>query len=276
MLHATGAFRGAGGLDLFYQRWRSVEAPVAALILVHGFGEHSGRYTNVVDRLAPCGYAIYSFDLRGHGRSPGPRGHINTWAEFRQDVAAFVRLVTQLESACPMFLMGHSLGGLIVLDYVIRSPGGLRGVIASGPVLGEVGLSPLLFALSRVVSRVWPGFSMDTRLDASAISRDPKVVQAYRDDPLVHGLGSARLGTETTAARKWVLAHAGDLRLPFLLIQGGADRLVDPRGSQAFFERVASTDKEYRVYEDACHEVHNDICAPQMLADLERWLEQHP
>lgn len=275
MRQASGTFRSAVDTELFYQCWQPAGEAVASLAIVHGFGEHSGRYMNVVNHLVPRGYAVYGFDLRGHGRSPGQRGHITAWADYRQDVAAFLRMVAQSGVASTLFLMGHSMGGLIVLDYALRSPDGLRGVIASGPPLGEIGVSPLMVTLSQVLARVWPAFSMDTRLDATAISRIPDVVQAYRKDPLVHSMGSARLGTEMSATRAWVNAHVRELRLPLLLIQGSADRLVDPRAGRHFFDFVPNADKERLVYEGACHEVHNDSCAAQMLADLERWLEQH-
>jgi alpha-beta hydrolase superfamily lysophospholipase len=275
MEHREGTFQGAGGLELYYQRWRPEEGARAALAIVHGFGEHSGRYTNVMNHLVGRGYAIYGFDHRGHGRSPGQRGYINEWGEFREDVRAFLRMVSEGEPGRPLFLMGHSLGGLIVLEYALRHPEGLRGVIASGPALGQVGISPILLTLSRILSRVWPRLSLDTRLDATAISRDPTVVRAYQEDPLVHSKGTARLGTEMSEAIEWVQAHAADLRLPLLILQGEADRLVPPEASRAFFEKVTFPDKEWRGYEGGYHEPHNDIIRDQALSDLAGWLERH-
>ncbi|HIE38300.1 MAG TPA: alpha/beta hydrolase [Anaerolineales bacterium] len=275
MEHSEGTFQGAGGLELYYQRWRPEREPRAVLAIVHGFGEHSGRYTNVVNHLVGQGYAIYGFDHRGHGQSPGQRGYIHEWGEFREDVRAFLRMVGEGESGRPLFLMGHSLGGLIVLEYALRHPEGLRGVIASGPALGQVGISPILLSLSRILSRVWPRLSMDTGLDATAISRDPAVVRAYQEDPLVHSKGTPRLGTEMTKAIEWVQAHAADLRLPLLILQGEADRLVPPEAGRAFFEKVTFPDKEWRGYEGGYHEPHNDITRDQALSDLTGWLERH-
>lgn len=275
MEQREGTFRGAGALELFYQRWRPAGEPRAALAIVHGFGEHSGRYMNVVNHLVPRGYAVYGFDLRGHGRSPGQRGYINTWAEYREDTQSFLRLVAEQEPNRPLFLMGHSMGGLIVLEYVLHHPEGLKGVIASAPVLGQAGVSPILFFLSRVLSRVYPRFSLSTGLDATTISRDPAVVKAYQIDPLVHSLATPRLGTEITAAQEWTLAHAGDLRVPFLLFFGTADRLVPPDNTRQFYNRVTFSNKHKIEYEGAYHETHNDIIYPQVMADLERWLEAH-
>lgn len=275
MEHWHSTFEGTGGLQLFVQRWRPEGGSRATLAIVHGFGEHSGRYANVVEYLVPKGYTVYGYDLRGHGRSPGQRGYINRWEEFREDTRAFLALVTREEPDRPLFLMGHSLGGLIVLDYAIRYPEGLRGVIASGPALAQTTASPLLMLLSRVLSRLWPRFSLDTHLDATAISRDPAVVEAYRNDPLVHSLGTARLGTEMTATMDWVNAHAANLRVPLLILHGGADRLVPADASRAFFEQVALEDKERHEYEGGYHEPHNDLGKEQALADLEAWLERH-
>jgi alpha-beta hydrolase superfamily lysophospholipase len=274
MQHAEGTFRGCGDIQLIYQSWCPEGRPRAVLAITHGFGEHCGRYGNVVNALVPRGYAVYGFDLRGHGGSPGSRGHVSRWSEHREDTRAFVGMVAREEAGLPLFLMGHSLGGLIVLEYVLHEPDGLAGVIASGPLLGDTGVSPVLFALSRILSRVWPSFSMDTKLDATMISRDPAVVQAYRGDPLVHSIGSARMGTEMMTARLWTQTHAADLRLPFLMVQGSADRLTLPEAGRTFFERVSSSDKEYRLYADAYHEVHNDLCHEQELADIAAWLDR--
>jgi len=275
MDHLEGTFQGFGGLELYYQRWRPEGEPKAVLAIVHGFGEHSGRYDNVVNWLVPKGYAIYAFDLRGHGRSPGQRSYINRWAEYREDVRAFLTFVQEQEPGRPLFLMGHSMGGLIVLEYTLHYPEGLQGVIGSGPALAQTGVSPLLMALGRFLSRIWPRFTLETNLDATTISRDPAVVEAYVNDPLVHSVATARLGEEMSKAMAWVNDHAADLRVPLLILQGGADRLVSPEASRAFFERVASEDKTFHEYEGYYHEPHNDVGKERPLADLEAWLEEH-
>lgn len=275
MHHDESTFKGAGGLELYYQRWRPDPVPKAALVIVHGFGEHGGRYLNVVNRLVPNRYAIYALDHRGHGRSPGQRSYINRWAEYRDDVQAFLKLVHKEEPDIPLFLMGHSMGGLIVLEYVLHQPEGLRGVIASGPALAQVGISPFLLTLSRILSRVWPRFTMDTKLDATAISRDKAVVDVYLNDPLVHSVGTARLGAEMNAAMEWTNAHATELQVPLLILQGGADRLVPPEASRAFFEQVALIDKVRHEYDGFYHEPHNDVGWEKPLGDLEEWLERH-
>lgn len=277
MGHDEDTFRGFGGVELFEQRWLPDTAtPRAVVAIVHGFGEHSGRYTNIVNRLVPAGYAIYALDLRGHGRSAGQRGHVDRWAEFLEDVGAFVRRVGEREVGRTFFLMGHSMGGLIVLEYAEKHPEGLRGVVASGPLLAQPGISPLKLALGRMISRVYPRFSLNAGLDVTAISRDPAVVEAYRKDPLVHDRGTARLSTELAAAQVRTLAGAAGWTLPLLIIHGAADRLVPASGSREFFERVpAGVDKERDEIPDGAHEPHNDMGQQQALDLLQGWLDRH-
>ncbi len=273
--HEEGTCRGFGSLELYYQSWRPAASPRGTVAILHGFGEHSGRYLNVVNGLVPGGYAVYGFDLRGHGRSPGQRGYISDWSEFREDTRAFVNMLGRNDPSTPVFLMGHSLGGLIALDYALRSPDGLQGVVASSPLLAQPGISPILIALSRGLSRVLPRFSLNTGLDASRLSRNPQVVDAYRQDPLVHSLGTPRLGTEITATQQWSLAHAAEFKLPLLMILGSEDRLAPPQAGREFFRRVTIADKEMHEYADAYHECHNDIIYEQTIADLKHWLDAH-
>ena len=270
------AFEGARGLTLYYQAWRpAAPPPRASVVVVHGFGEHAGRYRHVAERLARRGYAVYAPDHRGHGRSPGPRGHINSWAEFREDVRAMVRLVREREAELPVFLLGHSMGGLIVLEYALHHPETLHGVVASGPLLGTPGVSRVLRVMGRAASRVLPRLSMDTRVDPLVLSRDPATLLELAADPLVHGRASARLGTEIAAATQWTLAHAHELRAPLLLMHGLADRLTPPEGTRLFFERVTYPDKELLLYDGGYHEPFNDIERDRALADVEGWLERH-
>jgi alpha-beta hydrolase superfamily lysophospholipase len=250
-------------------------SPRAVLAVVHGYGEHSGRYMNMVRALVPHGYGLHAYDLRGHGRSPGRRGHVDRWGDYEDDTCLFLAQIQARSPGIPIFLYGHSLGGMIVLTYGLRRPEGLRGVIASAPALATPNISPFLLSVSRLFSRAWPTLSMPTGLDVQSISRDPEVVNAYRNDPLVRDIGSARLSTELAAAREWALAHASEFQLPLLMVQGGADRLIPPEMGQRFYDQVLLTDKEIKVYPDAYHEVHNDLCAQQVMLDMEHWLERH-
>jgi alpha-beta hydrolase superfamily lysophospholipase len=272
MDHLT--FAGHGGLELYYQRWRPEETPKAVLPIVHGYGEHSGRYANVADWFVPRGYSVYAFDLRGHGRSQGKRGELKDFGQLREDVRAFLDLVHEAEPA-PVFLMGHSMGGLVVLNYVLHDPSGLAGVVASGPVLCQPGISPFLLWLCKVLTPVWPNLIMDSGLDATALSRDTAVGEAYVNDPLVHGKGSPCMVNEVMKAVDWTQAHAAELALPCLIVHGSEDRLSDPQSSQVFIDNVTFADKERIEYEGYYHEVFNELGKEQVFADIEAWLERH-
>ncbi|MFM6106529.1 MAG: alpha/beta fold hydrolase, partial [Sphaerospermopsis kisseleviana] len=180
--HSVGTFKGVGGIDLYYQNWNPGGKIRGILALVHGLGGHSGLYKNIIENLLPQQYAVYGLDLRGHGQSPGQRGYINTWSEFRNDVRTFLKMMQQQQPQIPIFLFGHSMGGMIVLEYALRHPeeiSALQGVIAVAPSIGEVGVSPVLVLLGKMLSRLWPRFSLNTGLDTTAGSRDPKIVATY-------------------------------------------------------------------------------------------------
>ena len=268
------SFLGYDGLELFYRRWRPAGSPKAVLPIVHGHGEHSGRYANVAAWFVPRGYSVYALDLRGHGRSQGKRGALADFGEYRKDVRAFLELVREAEPA-PAFLAGHSLGGLIVLDYALRGPDGLAGVVASGPVLSPPGISPFLLWLSKVLAQLWPGLILESGLDTSALSRDPAVVEAYVNDPLVHSKGSARMANEMMRAIDWTQAHAAEMALPCLIVHGSEDRLCSPQASRVFIENVTFADKEYNEYQGYFHELYNDLGKERVFADVEAWLERH-
>lgn len=274
MQHEQGAFRGAGDLELFYQRWRPEGAVRAALVLVHGLHDHSDRFLPIVERLVPGGYAIYGLDARGHGRSPGRRGHVNRWSEYREDLGALYSLTRAAEPDAPLFVMGHSLGGATVLEYALRQPAGLSGVIAVNPAI-IAQLPPVKVAVGRLLSGIWPSLSMDPGLDFSGLSRIPEVVAAHRTDPLRYHRATVRLGTEFFAVADWIQAHAHELQVPLCLFHGTADRITSPEGSREFFRRVALADKELKEYAGGYHVPFHDINQAEFLADLEGWLDRH-
>lgn len=273
--HSETTIVGAGGLRLFAQQWRPSGQARASLAIVHGFGEHSSRYGNAVDWFVPRQYAVYATDLRGHGRSPGRRGHIDSWAELMQDVQAFLRWTATEAPDAPLFLVGHSLGGVIVLDFAHDFPAGLTGVVASGPVLGALPVPPALVGVARLMSRVWPRFTQHVHLDETALSRDPTVGIAYRADPLVHGFTTARFGMELLAAIDRVMDKAPLLAVPCLIVHGSADRLGPAEASRKFFDNMTFADKTLLEYEGHYHELFNDLGKERVLADVEQWIEQH-
>ena len=272
--NTSGTFQGAEKLELYYQSWHPPDLAKAVVVVVHGHGGHSGIFTRLVEYLVDRDYIIYSFDLRGHGRSPGQRGYINCWAEYRADLAAFLQLVRTQESQLPLFLIGQSMGGTIALDYLLRESPQLQGLILMSPALG-LNVSPWKLLIGRMLSRIRPHFALDAGIDLSTGSRDPEVVAAYAQDTLRHSQGTARLATELLKTIDWVNAHADELQLPLLVLHGGSDRVTPLASSRAFVERVTIADKKLREYPDSYHELHNDLNYLEVLADINDWLEKH-
>ncbi len=269
-----GTFQGANGLELYYQSWHPPALAKAVLVIVPGIGGHSGIFTRMVEYLLERDFIVYSFDLRGNGRSPGQRGYINNWAEFRLDLAAFLNLVTTKEPDLPLFLIGQSTGGTIALDYVLREPYQLQGLILMSPGLG-LGVAPWKLWLGKILSRILPHFALDTGIDLNTGSRDPEVVADFAQDPLRHSQGTARLATEFLKTIDWIKAHDTELQVPLLILHGGADRVTLPQSSRIFFDQLKLADKEIREYPDSYHELHHDLNYQEVLADIADWLNRH-
>ena len=267
-----GWFTGRGGLSLFRRSWRPIDPARAALINIHGLGDHSGLYPTLVEHFTARGITIHAMDTRGNGRSEGQRAYIERWDDYREDLGRLVALVREEEAGRPLFLLGNSLGGLIALDYAIEHPVGLRGIIAASPPLGRLGVPPALLALGRVLSRVWPRFSLRTGMDLSGLARDPAVAETLLADPLFHRVGTARLSTEVMSAIARVQAAAPGFPLPLLVLHGSADRMVPPEGSRAFVARVGHSDRELREYAGAYHVLFADLERERVLTDVEQWI----
>ena len=273
MHYSEGSFLGAGDMELYYQRWLPDSDPRAVVALVHGVCEHSGRYMNVVDRLVEDSYAVYGYDQRGHGASPGPRVHIDCWAEYREDLGSYLATVAEQVPDRPVVAYGHSLGSLVVLDYLMHEPRGLAGAIISGAALEPAGVStPYLVAVARMLSGVAPRFSVDLKLDADALSRDPEVVDSYRADPLVTSCATVRWGTESLDTLKRVKEGMGRIEIPLLVLHGEDDPLNLSGGARTLFESVSHPGKRLHIYPGVRHEPHNDFGHEQVAADVAAWL----
>jgi alpha-beta hydrolase superfamily lysophospholipase len=273
--HHEGRFSGSGGTELFFQAWLPKGDPRFVLVNLHGLGDHSGLYPGLAEYFPPRGAALYAFDLRGNGRSPGQRGYVGDWGEYREDLHQFLRLVQDWQPQRPLFLLGNSLGGLIVLDYAQDRPQGLAGVIAAAPPLGKLGVPPVLMVLGRMMSRVIPRFSLQVGMDLTGLARDSRVVEAVLADPLFHRRGTARLSTEVTETIDRVQSRAAALLLPLLILHGSADRMVPPQGSREFFAKLRHPDRQLLEYPEGYHGLFADTGADQVLNDLGQWLEAH-
>jgi acylglycerol lipase len=273
-LHAP--LRTADGVTLTASRWPVAPGarPRATIALLHGLAEHAGRYQALAERVNAAGIELVSTDLRGHGRSPGRRAWVERFDEYLLDADALVAHAAR--DGTPLFLMGHSMGGAIAALYAIeRAAGGppFAGLILSSPALAPGRDVPRwMLALSRVVSRVWPGFPA-LKIDAALLSRDPAIVSANRADPLVHhGAVPARTGAEILAAMTRIERGRGALRVPVLVYHGTADKLTEPDGSRGFGAHVGSPDRTLTLYEGGYHETMADLERERVIGALLDWI----
>jgi acylglycerol lipase len=276
MQHQEGNFKGQKELNLYYQSWLPDGKPKAVLLIVHGLAEHSGRYGNLVDYFLPKGYALYSLDHQGHGKSEGLRGYVSSFSDYVIDLKTFFDLVRRENKHAKIFLIGHSMGGLIATTYAIKHQNELAGLVLSSPTL-KVGssVSRRDMIMARVCSALFPKLPI-AGLDSNAISKDKKVVQAYVNDPLVYtGKIRARLACEIINAMNTGLqAQMPKIELPILIMQGSKDSLSNPEGSALLFKLVASKEKTLNPFEGLYHELFNEPERTQVMEYMENWLKE--
>lgn len=274
MQASEGEFEGSGGRTLFRRSWLPDGDARAVVAIVHGYAEHSGRYHHVAERLTAEGYAVHSFDLRGHGRSAGERTLVRSFNEHLSDVKRFLAWVRQRQPGKPVFLLGHSMGGMIATLYVIAREPELAGLILSGPALPSAeGRVALLEAAKGVLRRARP--RAPRVLPASTISRDPEVVAAYERDPLVYrGPGRIESMDAGVRARQRIGRDMERITIPLMILHGTGDLLASPAGSEALFARAASKDKTLKLYDGLYHEVFNEPEQDEVLDDLVEWLNE--
>ncbi|MDQ4011198.1 MAG: lysophospholipase [Actinomycetota bacterium] len=274
--HVEGHRHLAPGRSAYWQAWLPSEHARAIIVIVHGIHEHSGRYAHVGTRLAGAGFASYAADHRGHGRSDGRRANLERMALIVDDLGSFVRFAAGRHPGLPVFMIGHSLGGLIALQYATEQGTALDGLVLSGPLVEVTVGSALLKRLAGVLSALAPNLGV-TALDVDEkICRDPEVVRSYREDPLVYlGKVKARTGAEILATTLILPARLPRLSVPLLLLHGTGDEICAPTGSTMLHDRVSSPDKTVRRYPDLYHEVFNEPERDEVLTDLVCWLEQH-
>lgn len=266
------------GIRLFY-RQHPMENARGAILIAHGLGEHSGRYARLTKDLTSVGFSVFSYDHRGHGLSQGKRGHIARFQEYLDDLEIMIeKFRSPLSKDTPFFLLGHSMGGLIALNYAQQRGDTLNGVIASSPGLAPAQKPPAAkVAAARMMSVLMPAFSFDNELEVQFLSHDQNVVDAYLADPLVHRRITARWGIEFMKTTEDTMKNAHLLRIPVLMQAAGDDRLTNPEASRTFFTNVASDDKAFRYYEEMYHEIYNetDNYRQQVINDLKNWLNDH-
>jgi len=276
--HQQGFFDGIRGAKTYHQCWLPKEEPKAVLFVVHGLAEHSGRYLHIVNYFVPLGYAVYTLDHFGHGRSEGTRNFVEQFEDYTGPLKTFFDTVRESQPNIPIFLVGHSMGGLIGARYLMDHQSDFAGAILSGPAIRIPNHpSEFLIAIINIVSILLPKFGV-RQLESDVDCSDPSVTAARAVDPLSYqGKVTARLGAEINRASLYVQEKAQQITLPLLFVQGGADATVDPAGTQLLYDTVGSNDKTFKVYEGYYHEVFNEPEPRRNLVfnDIQVWLEAH-
>lgn len=280
MNHEEGTLATDDGLALYWQSWQPPGDPEGVLLLVHGLAEHSGRYLNPVRHFVARGWTCFGFDYRGHGRSPGPRVHVDSFDEFLSDLAEGHRLARIRHPKQRIYLVGHSQGGLLSLLYAQQNPENLAGVVVSSPFLGvhpDSRPSPIVMGASKFISRIIPKMMFSKVASPEYLSRDPAVERDYIADPLVSDQVSARWATECFGAQRKALAEAPLITIPALVMQAGDDRLVDPEATRTWVASAPEELVDYVEWEGYYHELFNEpILERRMVFDkMESWLAAH-
>ncbi len=257
--HNMGVFLAQDNVRIFYQYWQAPN-PVGGVLISHGLGEHSGRYTNLMNKLSGCGVNFYALDHRGHGKSGGVRGHVDSFFNYTDDMKQYLDTVVNEDNGQrPLIMLGHSMGGLIAGQYGLLYPEDIDGLILSAAALiPTVRVPAFKVSMGKLLSRLAPGTSLNNELDPRKLSSDPEVVKAYIADPLVHDRVSARWFTEYLNCSRDCLNRLPDIKLPLLVIHGTGDKMISTESSQQIYEQTNSEDKELEFFEGLFHETMNE------------------
>ncbi|MCX7678197.1 MAG: lysophospholipase [Spirochaetes bacterium] len=275
--YETGTIIGKGGIELFFQRWIALN-PAAALVVVHGLGEHSGRYGNLINWLDGKRISIYALDHRGHGRSAGKRGHVDSFYDYVIDLSFFVESIKGEFPTVPIFLLGHSMGAIIAVLYALRHKGSIHGLILSSPAFTPIAeATPAELMVASFLSKYFPTMSISNKINANYLSHHRETVAEYQNDPLVHDRISIRWYTEFVKSAQECLTRANELTIPILIFHGIDDRIVDFSGSIQFFDSVSSLDKTKLLFEGLYHETMNEVEheREKVLAAISKWILTH-
>lgn len=265
------------GETFFAQGWNPAQTK-GVVCIVHGFNEHSTRYAHVAEWLCNAGYAVLTYDEFGHGKTTGKRGHVPSYDAFLDSVKIILDEAETRFPGVKKYLWGHSMGGNIATNYILRRQPSLAGAIATGPLF-KLGFEPPAFKvfLAKMMVNIYPAFTEKAELDSQGISRDKEEVRKYNADPFNHGKITAGTFLGFFEAGKWALAHATDLKIPMLVMHGTADRLTSPEGSKEFAESVPGNLVTLKLWDGFYHELHNEPepDRSEVLTYITNWLNAH-
>lgn len=275
----TRSLQSADGTPLRLDGYQSDRAEIrGVVVLIHGFAEHRRRYGHVAAHLNQQGYHVLAGDLRGHGESGGDRGYIERFGDYVDDVTAFIQEAQRSFPAAsdrPPVLLGHSMGGLVCLEYVLSHPKAARALAITSPFFGiKIKVPGWKRTLAMGASLLKPRLKLPNQIDSSILSHDEASCLAYAQDPLIFHTATARWFTEILATHADVRRRAVQLAIPTLMQQAGDDRLVDSQAAQEVFDLLGTQDKRIKVYSGLYHEIMNEVDRATVLTDLTDWLNQ--
>jgi acylglycerol lipase len=269
-----GSFEGVGGLKIFTRSWHPTGTPRAVVVIVHGFNSHSGQYLWVADQFVNHGLAVYALDLRGRGQSDGERFYVQNFADYVDDVATFVTLAKSDHPGLPVFVLGHSAGGVVSCVYTLEHQAEITGLICES-FAHEVPAPDFALAVLKGLSHVAPHAHV-LKLNNEDFSRDPKVVESMNNDPLIaHEVQPTQTVAEMVRADERLKKEFPLITLPVLILHGTLDKATKPSGSQRFYDTAGSTDKTLKLYEGHFHDLLNDLDKEVVMADIQQWIDAH-
>lgn len=254
----------------FGQYWQPKESK-GVIVLVHGMGEHSGRYMHVAQKFVENNFTVITYDNFGHGKTTGKRGHNPNFDALLTVISFVIEKATELQPQKPVFLYGHSMGGNLVINYVLKRQNNLKAVVATSPFL-KLAFDPPAWKMSlgKLLQKTAPSFTLGNELDANHISKDPEEVKKYIDDPMVHDKISPNYSLTILETGKWAIENANKLSIPMFVVHGKEDKIIDHKGSVAFTQNTSFA--TLKLIENGYHELHNDTCKDVVLQEITNWL----
>lgn len=277
MNYKSTAYASFDGMKLSGYLWEPEDKPKALINLIHGFGEYCDRYDHWAMKFTEKGFVVHAIDYRGHGKSDGRRGYVSSFDHYLNDVDILIKESKKLYPELPQFIYGHSLGGNIVTNYILKRKNNFVGAVISSPWY-QLAFDPsaLSLLLARVIKRVFPKFTQNAKLDVKSLSHEQDLVNKYLTDPLVHEKISVRMFFEIYNAGQWVLNNPDKLNLPVLLQHGTGDSITSYKASKEFFDKAKSLDKdiEYKEWEGLYHELHNEVERDEIFEYVNNWINK--
>ena len=269
-----GFTNGYKGIKLYHKSYIAKENQ-ERIILLHGAGEYSEKYTRFAEWFIAKGIDVYLLDLRGHGRSGGPRCHVDDFNNYAQDVDIFIRFTESEYGFKNTFLVSHSIGGLIAIYYGLNFKHQLGGIVVSSPCLAlKLNIDPVKVWFAGLFYRFLKDRQFASHIDFKMVTHDDYMIKRFKDDPMIYHFVTAGFYAQMVKAMKYVNSRAADLKLPLLILQAGDDRICRREAAEDFYQRAGSIDKEFKLYEGFYHEVLNETERERVFEDIYTWIKK--